>query len=356
MGRWKFSAAVLAMALAMQAYGEATSQPLPTQGDIQKLVDAGSYADALKAIGQLLPTLSSQATPSAKRYALYMLCGECQLQSKQSSDAAAAFASAVHDAPKPADAAVPDATALLIKRSTNFAYTPKATKDKLPPTPPVSPAKKAASKATASVLADPPPAGTAIDILDKQSRATALLGLFYDELIADTAKLKEIKAETTVVPAVDFAPTLPTLRHVEIAATGTDTFSAAMIDDLTAHAHSLMSKALTSLGSQVDGIRRTANESVTIEVPSTTGTGKNQKATMKKEYKLRGLASGDNATLENAIVTCKKVDDAVKTLNTTLSLPASTFGAIVSEADAIRKKATATLNADYSKVSTSPPK
>lgn len=335
---------LLSLALAFTARGQAAGQPqatLPASDDIQKLVDAGQYQDALKAISQALPGLGLEPTPSAKRYALYMLRGESLLQLKLSAEAIAAYASAVRDAPKPADAALPAATEILIKRSTAFTYTPKATPDKVPPKPKTAPKTTATThpttKPAATQPSGPPPADTPLNILDHQQRTIALVGLFYDLLIPDTALLKDVKADTALQPTIDFAPTVHTLNQVEIAATTTDNYSAAMNDDLTTHAHDLMAKALTSIATNVDSITRSANQSVTINIPTVTGSGSSLRNTTKTEYRKHGLSGSDSTSLADSITTCNKIADAVKTLTTALNAPPKTFAPIVTEAESQSK-------------------
>lgn len=371
-----FPVAVLSLSLALAARGQEAGQAeskLPSQDDIQKLVDGGQYQDALKAIAQVLPGLGLEPSPSAKRYALYMLRGEALLQQKMSTEAISAYASAVRDAPRPADAAIPDAMQLLIKRSSAFTYTPKALAERVPPRPAgktaatkpfaanpfatTKPATTPAAAKPADVLpSGPPPADTPLDILDHKQRAVALVGLFYDLLVPDSDKFKEVKADSALQPTIDFAPTLHTLAHVEIAATTTDAYTAAMNDQLATHAHDLMTKALAAMSSSVDGIARSANQSVSFTIPVTTGSGTSLTTTTKTEYRKHGLNGADSAGLADTVATCNKIDAAVKTLTAALNAPQKTFAPLVTQADAIRQKATSTLNANYSQTYTTPPR
>src|SRR5436309_2378435 len=109
--------------VASQAAG---AEPLPTQDDIHQLFDQGKYPLVLQKLQRVLLLKGAAAKPY-DRHDLLRLKGETQLRLKAQTAAAQAFAEAADEVAKDTQGGDVDrATALLIKRSQNFAYTPKA--------------------------------------------------------------------------------------------------------------------------------------------------------------------------------------------------------------------------------------
>jgi hypothetical protein len=347
--------------IALGLRAEAPNPPLPTQSQIDELVAAGNFPQALQAIARVLPTLNSLPAPSAKRYALYMAQGEALLQTRHAREAEDAFIKARDQASRPEDAALPASTALLVHRaSVGLTYTPRATPDKLPPLPAAAvPAATGTRPATQPAsLPPPPPAGEPLSIVPPAQRKAALLGLFYDELMADATKIKAAQSGTALAPITDVAPHLGDLRLLELAATGADVYSLPMEKELTIHAQQLMQQALTAMSKQVDEATRAANEVIATTTPaSVTGTGANQRVIpAQTTYHKHGLTATDANNLQSIIATCGKFGPAVKALTAALHVDAQRFDSLATQADAVRQKATTTLNADYTQTYLNPPR
>ena len=272
--------ACVAVALGTAApLGVYAADTIPTQDQIKTMVDGGQYTDALKAIAQAVP-----ATAQGSRYDLYMLRGEALLHIKQGLSAVAAFDLAQGETTKPLPWAVAGATSYLIKQSTNMTFTPKTGDSKTP-----------------------------YDIVDAAQRKMALTALFEQELVKVSAGYQAVKNGQSLPPIIEFAKTLGIAHMLELAATGDDAKTVAMVKDLATHSETLMTAACTDMTRQTDTINTRANQF--IPITSTVPDPNNAKRTIQKtQYRKRGLTQGDAATLNNIVGTCDKFAPAAKDL------------------------------------------
>src|SRR3954452_17311273 len=102
----------------------AGAEPLPTAAEIHQLYDEGKYPEVLQKLQRWL-ILRGEATKPYDRHDLLRLRGETQLHLKSQAPAAQSFTDAAAATEDAAAIAVDRATALLIKRSQQLAYTPK---------------------------------------------------------------------------------------------------------------------------------------------------------------------------------------------------------------------------------------
>src|ERR1035437_3096675 len=144
----KFGVAALvvaALASATLAWGDAPAAGNVSIKDAQTDLAGGKYTECLQKIATLLAT--APASPSADRAALFLLRGECLIQQKQTMAADALSRAASAYPPKDSkdgknpnnkngkywkEIATANATSSLIKKSTDFKYTPTTGKDKTP--------------------------------------------------------------------------------------------------------------------------------------------------------------------------------------------------------------------------------
>ncbi len=296
--------------------------PVPATDQIKTMVDGGQYSDALKAIAQAIP-----ATAAGARYDLYMLRGEALLREKQGYLAATAFDMAEGETAQPVPYAVAWATSYLIKQSANLVYAPQS---------------------------DGGAGSARYDIVDPGQRKEALTALFEKEYAVADAGYKDVKNERSLPPIIDFAHGLGTAHLLELAATGEDAKTRAMVKELATHAETLITNACTDMSRQVDTIDTRANEYVafTNNVPDPNNA---RRTIQQTQYQKRGLSANDRATLANVVATCNRIPPAARDLVYYLSTDAGAFRPAVDSAANILRKAQDTLNANYSGVWTNIP-
>ena len=255
---------------------------LPTQADIQADFDAAKYQDCLKKIAQVI-NVSSKDTD---RYTLFILKGECLLQTKVPSGAADAFGFASKNTKDKKDFAVAAATEILIKRSENFQYTPK-TGDKTP-----------------------------LPIIDKAARPAALTALYKDELATAQATANNLQKSIALPPLIDFARSLGQLAILSTAA-GADDAAATLRKDLATHAQTVIDNVLTADKATIERVRAYSNGTDVrerqISVDPKTG-----RQTWVRETIRRGVTNSDASVLSEIYGVCNKLPAVCNELSVAL--------------------------------------
>lgn len=300
---------------------------LPTEKDIEQAYAAKQDTPALQMLARVLP-LKGPATKGYNRHKLLEIKGEILLRQKVQSDAAIAFDDASDETKDSKVAAIDDATSLLIKRSPNQAYTPKAKSTK------------------GGVDASKP-----IDIVDAASRKLALKALFTDELAANEPKVRAAVSGSALPPVLDAVPFAKDLRALEIAADGDDNRTKKLTDDLSSHARTLLESAVKNMESKARSIQDKANDPVEFKQQKPgNGKEKDKKPQMETKWRLRGLGNGEQGTLQDIVATSNRIDPACTQLSKAFPALKGEWQSIRSKADDARKAAHAALSANYSKV------
>lgn len=326
----RLAAASLLAVLVFLSVGRAAAgaEALPTAAEIHQLYDEGKYPQVLQKLQRVLILKGAAAKPY-DRHDLLRLRGETQLRLKSAVPAAQSFTEAAEATDDAAAIAVDRATALLIKRSQQQAFTPKN-----------SGKGKAAE---------------AIPIVEPESRKKAMAALFDDELAAAGPKLKAVADAKQLSVILDTVPFIRDLRSLELAATDKDERTKKVLGDLATHAHELLAKAAKDEGKKVDEIEKTANETVQIQDfgrdPKTNG----RSSKVETQWKKRGLSRNDAGALRDSITLTEKVAAACHEMADALGDKSADFGAVRADAEKVAKKADSVLNADYSRKYTRPP-
>jgi hypothetical protein len=306
----------------------AGAEPLPTQDDIHQLFDQGKYPVVLQKLQRVLVLKGAAAKPY-DRHDLLRLKAETHLRLKAQTAAAQAFAEAADEVGQDTQAGDVDrAMALLVKRSQNFAYTPRA-HDKAKP-------------------ADP------LNILEADSRKKALEALFHDEFALAGPKIKAVQDARQLPPIIDIMPTVRDIRVLESAATGSTAETKKVVGDLGTHAHDLMADAVKRLKGPVDDIEKSANEYVRVE--SVAGDPRTGGIRSDPKWKKKGIDRRDTTDLQNTVATCDKIAAACRDLADVLGDGAADFGGVRTEAGQVARKADQVLNADYKRTYDRPPR
>ena len=330
-GRVARAASIVALVVGLFAprpSSAAGADPLPTQDEVHQLFDQGKYPLALQKLQRVL-VLKGPAAKPYDRHDLLRLKAETHLRLKAQTAAAQAFGEAADEAGQDNQAGDVDrATALLIKRSQNFAYTPKVR-------------EKGKS-------ADP------ISIMEAESRKQALAALFRDEFTVAAPKIKAVQDARQLPPIIDVMATVRDVRVLESAATGSTAETKKVVGDLGAHAHELMADAVKRMKAPVDDIEKSANDVVRVE--SVGGDARTGGLRTDPKWKKKGIDRRDTTDLQDTIAKCEKIAAACRDLADVLGDGAADFGSVRSEAGKVARQADQVLNADYRRTYDRPPR
>jgi hypothetical protein len=260
-------AALFALRFATLAAAE--PQPLPTMPEIQKLYDDKQNAEALRAISRV--TSLRQIPAEYDKYALFTLKAECHLRLRQQPLAVDGFEKAADATESEADRCVASATALLLKKSSGFAYKPKSGPDGKPPQP--------------------------IDVIEPEPRKQALAALFEDEWKAKQATLKRARQRGSLPQLSSAVEIVSELRTLEVAATGKDERCRDAVAEIVDAAADAIAAALPKMDAAVREIDRRAMEVIINEKEGWSGP--------------RGLTSNDMQELRGIMTSCEKTAQAI---------------------------------------------
>jgi len=295
----------------------AGSNELLTGDEVHKLVDAGQYQDALRAVIRIL-NLSGPAAAPYDRHDMLMVKAECQLQIRQPSMAIGTLDVVKKEAltaQKPDDVLKAAAFAGLIQKSPNGFYTPKTAAIKTP-----------------------------IKIADRTTRKSAYDALYADELALFTPKQTAADNGQSLPPFLAAAKLADALRPAEYGSTGSTKQTDEAIKDLADHALKLITSTLDDLSTKTDQISEAANRVITEQV---TVAGNGGRMYQSQQTRRQGLTGTDAQDLHDIDATCKKIPQATSELARAFSTQADQFKAADNKAQEVSKKAENTLNADY---------
>jgi hypothetical protein len=262
------------------------ANPLGAVDEAKAAYERADYAETLRILGRVL-ALKGRAAEGLDRYELLMLRADAQLHTKaqapalQALEEAAKIAKVAQDDKRLADAR---ALAMLIRRSKQLQFTPKAAvASKLPK----SSATTGAAAATTT---------TTLDIADPKQRPDALAALYAEEKITARPKVQAAEKARTLPPVATALKAVVPLRDLEIAATGAEGETKETVKQLVDRVHTLMAKSLDEMTKRVTRINEHANELVTI--PLATGGYSSHR---------RGIEGQDRNELKGIIDTCKQI-------------------------------------------------
>ncbi len=293
------------------------SNDLLSSDEVHKLVDAGQYKDALRALARIL-NLTGSAVGSYDRLDLLPLKAECQLQNHDTIGALQTLAVArkeAVEAKKPDNILLIDGFVELIQKSPSNLYLPKTGSDKTP-----------------------------IKLLDRSVRKSA-----YDALFADLFAVFEQKANfaitgKTLQPYMDAAKAVTAVRPAEFCSTGSNKKTETLIKTLAEHVIKLVTSAIADLNARHTRIKTAANQLLTEEVNVTIGNS----TVMEQQTHRRGLSlPQDPNTLQDIINTCTKLKEAITELSTAFAVDEDAFKEQITKAEKLKEDATDTLNDNY---------
>jgi hypothetical protein len=282
---------------------------------IKAVFDAGDYQESLRLLGRVL-ALKGKAADGYDRYELHMLKGESHLRLKANSMALESFATAASAAPDEKAAADARALAMLVKRSKNLQFTPKAA---------------GAGK------------GAAIDITDAKRRPEALEALYLEEKALAKPKVLAADKGKTLPPIATALKSVQELRDLELAATGKTAETADTIGLLTDRAHTLMAKNLDDMTKRTARIAERANE--VLEYESIRSDGTREMRTAR-----RGLDRHTTTELKEIVTTSKRIGDSSKELAEGFRDNAEPFEDLEDLARDTQERANDVLTDNYSRV------
>jgi hypothetical protein len=306
------------LAMALLAPGTLLAQVgLPTIPDLEADLKAGNYQDVIRKVQQI-----SSARNVAGQYdkaRLMELRGEAQLHLKQTGPAAESFTAAAKETKDEKQQNADKAIALLARRSPGANYVPKNPPD--------------GSEARGTTRQPP------ISIIDEESRKEAFKALLNDEMKSMKPKVDALERVTSLVPLLKGMQEVNELRAVELAGTGKDLQTAALVEGLANQASQLMSNALGVMAENVKRINESANKTSVdmVNLPN----GAYQQVSTK-----HGLNSNDATTLQDVINTCGQIVEVCKTMGSS-GKAAAAMKTVGAKAEQLAVQADQTLKADY---------
>lgn len=249
----------------------AQPDPLPTVEEIQKRLEAGDAPDALKKVNRLL-LLRGKAAETYDKYELLTLKGDAHLRMKANDAAAASFRQAAAASDDVQHQAVARATELLIRRSKNFAYTPK--------------------KIARGETSEP------IDVVAAEPRRKALAALFVDEVTPLLPKIEAAKAAPSVGPMIKAMAAAREVEFLERAANGSAHQMSGIVQALGEQGKAMLGKVLEKATKRVDRITTLSNEVDQVRQVIPTSTGGYRSIMIPKR---RGIKNDDVTELKGVI-------------------------------------------------------
>ncbi len=308
--------ALAAVTVATTAPAAPTTQPL-TADDIHKLIDAGQYRDALRALARIVQLTGIAAAPYDRHDTLTMKA-ECLLQIHDVNNALATLALDQKESNangKPYAALLSAAFAELIKKSPAAVYTPHT------------------------------PAGKPkVKILDRSARQEA-----YDDLFADDFDIFQRKSAVAITSKslpqyVEAARVAAAMRTAEYASTKSTKQSDEAVKSLADGSLKLLNDLLDGMANQNKLIADAASRLITSTYMTSKGAGQYTHE--------RGLLPSDTTTLKTIIDDCSKVPQVAGELAKAFDMQPEDFKAAAIKAADIKDTAHTILTADYSGVGT----
>lgn len=305
----------------------ARAADLPVVADARAMVSSREYAPALQKIALALALKTPAAL--AARYDLLMLKGECHLSLKQSNLAIEAWENAAKAAAGDDQRAVALAHELLVKRSQQFAYKPKAV----------------AGKAAAP-----------IDILESASRKKAFAALFADELAQISPKVKLATKATALPPILEATKTAAALTGLELAATGEAAESREILKSLSEQTRKLLATAIADMNKRVTAIDKEASTYIEFWYEAYVPIANAARVQKERAWKRKGLTDAQLKELQTLGTTCDQIPAAIEAISAAMKSEGKELAPFAEDAGRTRKEVARVLDVDYQMVFHTPPK
>jgi hypothetical protein len=318
-------AAILMVVFATNALAQ-----VATTDEIEQLIKAGDYAQALQRVSAGL-ALKGDAARRVNRYDLFMAKAECHLMTRATTMALEAYANAIKEAADDRQKSLATAGEMLLKRSRGFVYTPK----------------------TGQARGKPP---VTIEILGAENRKKAYAALLADELAANEPKLKAARTAKSLPPVVEAVKVLMTLQGVETLAGGETAKTGELLAGLKDQTAKMIAENLRETAKRVAAMDKEANQVIEFyeEVPEARPGGF-VRYRKEKRYKKKGLTDAMLAELKEVNQTCERLPVAIDELAPALRTEKKTFEPSLVEAERLAKEVTRILDGEYERVYTEPP-
>jgi hypothetical protein len=295
----------------------AAANPVAAVDEAKAAFERGDYPETLRILGRVL-ALKGRAAEGLDRYDLLMLRANAQLHTKaqanalQALDEAAKLAAAARDDKRAAESR---ALAILVRRSKQLQFTPKA---------PLDGNKSKGGK-------------TAIDVADPKRRPDAFAALYAEEKTVVKPKVVAAERARTLPPVAAALKAVLPLRDLELAANGGEAETRETVKQLIDHVHTLMAKSLDDMTKRVTRISQHASELITL--PLAGGGFTTQR---------RGIDHEDKTELQGIVDTCKQIVNSCKELAEQFDA-GKPFEDLEDQARDTAERASDTLKEDYAR-------
>lgn len=326
-----------AVAFVRNAHGADPVAEIGSIEELHQLYNDGQYQPLLRKIAKVL-ALKGEAARLYDRYDIFMLRGNAQLAIKAPTLAIAAFEDAQKAAGDDSQRAVAHATEILLRKSTAMKYKPGTG----------LPDRQKKKLKEGEKDPDAP-----IDIVSLESRKAAFVSLWADSMAASMGWMNAAKEARTLPGVTSAVKNVVDLRAIEIATTGKDDKSRAMLDELAGRAADLIAAEIATQKTRVDVIAAAADEEIqeTVRQPdpnNITGT-----VDVTRRHK-RGLDAKGMMQLNDVMKTCRRITPAVEELAANLPIDATRLRGIIVDNEAVIARAQTVLQTDYRGVDITP--
>lgn len=299
------TAALAAAALALFTPAALAVPPLPSDDDVQRMVDAKQYRPAAEQLQRLVALRGRSAEHNDRGRDLQLLA-ECQLQLRQAAPLARTLKDAVDHAleANDVDALGEAATLELLRRaSIDLVYSPRADRR------------------------------AKYDLTDPARRKAAGPLVYAESLAAVTEAWRKARAGRDLAPVVELAGRFALVRGAEYATTGGTAETDKLGQDLERGAGRLVDQRLKQLSDRLENDRKRANEMVTTQTLRARSTGNFGSVRHR-----RGLSASDAAEVRAIGAECVRIGKQVDAINRGMAAPLQLGGAEPT-ADDVRQKA-----------------
>jgi hypothetical protein len=277
----------------------AAAAALPTEADLQQLLDQKQYRACLQQTARVLNLRNDAYDP----FVLQMRRGECLLNLNDPTTALFAYTAALNAASTPRKADDARVMIALINASRGTQYFPKS--------------------------ADAQP----INIVPFDTRVAAIQALYKEQMAAGARDLAAAQQASNLQPIISIIPAAQSLHALEIAATGKDVETRPMLVAIGNRARDLITAELGNLNNQIGAIEERANR---LYASGQTGvTGPNGQLLLVGDIRM-GLSADDRNNLRDLLSYLDRIANACqhgKQVARTFGGDGSAWDPIIDQAD-----------------------
>jgi hypothetical protein len=304
-------------ALVLLAWGNAgfAQTPVPSDQDLQKMLDQKEYRTCLQQTARVLQ-LRGDAARAYDPFTLQMRRGECFLNLGDWPTAVYAFHTAFTVAPSAAQAEQARAMEALVRASRSGQYFPAKSPN------------------------DP------INIVSPTTRQDAMKAFFNDQFAAAAPQIQTAQNATSLVPIIRFVPKAQELHALEMAGFGSDPQTQPLLLSLGDLARSMITTELNKQDGLISGIQNRANQLASSGFNWVTGANGTELLTADTRV---GLSMTDRDSLRQMLPYLGEIVEATvrgKKVAQSLGRDGTAWDPVIKQAKGVAERAQNVLDAE----------